>query len=116
MTPPAARMTVQWFVPQESAGAINSALNVLMVATRAQHGCANCSLSAQMGGRAGITYAEEWDTEADLISQLRSDRFAKLAQLMESATETPRVEFVVPSGVRGIDYAENVLSHTQEDP
>jgi quinol monooxygenase YgiN len=114
MAPQQARMSVQWFVPRGEMGAINSALHVLMVATRAEPGCLSCLLSTQLGDRAGFTYVEEWKTEEDLVMQLRSARFAKLAQLLESATERPRIEFSLPGGIRGIDYAEEVRGRQGE--
>jgi quinol monooxygenase YgiN len=107
-------MTVQWFVPRGEVGAINSALHVLMVATRAEPGCLSCLLSTQLGDRAGFTYVEEWKTEEDLAMQLRSVRFAKLAQLLESAMERPSIEFTLPGGTRGIDYAEEVRGRRGE--
>ena len=108
---PAVRMTAQWFVAAGEMGAINAALQSLMVATRAEPGCQGCYLATELGGRAGFTYVEEWKTEQDLMTQLRSDRFAKLAHLMESAIEHPRVEFNLPGGTRGFDYAEEVRGY-----
>jgi len=55
-----------------------------------------------------IHYLETWKTEADLRRQLRSDRFASLAELIEHATERPLIEFSLPDGLRGIEYAEEV--------
>jgi quinol monooxygenase YgiN len=108
MAPQKVRMTVKWLVPRGEMGAINVALHSLMVATRAEPGCLSCSLSSEMGERTGFTYVEEWKTEQDMGAQLRSVRFAKLAHLMESATEPPSVEFTLPGGTRGIEYAEEV--------
>jgi quinol monooxygenase YgiN len=114
MAPQGARMTVRWFVPSGEVGAINIAMQSLITATRAQPGCVSCSLSSQLGERARFTYVEEWRTEQDLKSQLRSERFAKLAHLMEGATERPTVEFVLPGGTRGMDYADEVHGHQGE--
>ena len=108
MAPQQVRMRVQWLVPRGEMGAINTALHSLMVATRAEPGCLGCFLSTEMGDRAGFSYLEEWKTEQDLIAQIRSDRFAKLAHLMESATEPPSVEFSLEGQTRGIEYAEEV--------
>jgi quinol monooxygenase YgiN len=102
------RMTVRWVVPGGEVGAINAALHTLMVATRAEPGCLGCSLSTDMGERPTFTYVEDWKLEQDLVSHLRSPRFAKLAQLIENATERPRIEFSLPGGIRGIEYAEEV--------
>jgi quinol monooxygenase YgiN len=107
-------MTMQWFVPPGEMGALNTALHALMVATREQRGCTSCSLSTNLGERAGFHYVEEWKTENDLITQLRSSRFEKLAHLIESATERPRIEFFLPGGTRGLDYAEEVRKRQGE--
>jgi quinol monooxygenase YgiN len=89
-------------------GAISAALNSLLSETRAQPGCMHCAFSTEMGARTAFTCIEEWATESDLISELRSNRFTQLAQLLESALERPRVEFSLPNGTRGIEYAEEV--------
>jgi quinol monooxygenase YgiN len=116
MTPQGVRMTVRWFVPGGEMAAITVAMQTLMTTTRAQPGCVSCSLSSQLGTKAGFTYVEEWKTEQDLKSQLRSERFAKLAHLMEGATERPTVEFTLPGGTRGMDYAEEVHGRQGEVP
>jgi quinol monooxygenase YgiN len=116
MLPPEARMTVQWFVPRGSVRAIGTALSDLLVMTRAEPGCTGCFLSTQMGEHAGFKYIEEWETESGLKRQLCSDRFAKLAQLLESATAPPHVEFSLPGGLRGLDYADAVRMSHEEAP
>lgn len=85
-----------------------SALQGLMISTRAQPGCAGCSLSTDMGTRVLITYVETWTSEEDLQHQLRSDTFRRLAELLEYSSEQPTIEFTVAGTVRGLDYAEEV--------
>jgi len=102
------RMTVSWIVLPQESGPIAAAVHELMLATRAERGCVNCDLSTHLGERARLLYVEEWREEIDLRRQLRSDRFAKLAELVERARERPRVEFELPGGARGLDYAEEV--------
>jgi quinol monooxygenase YgiN len=102
------RMTAQWRVPRAEMWAISAAIQSIMVATRAEPGCIGCSLSTRLEERAAFEYEEEWRTEDDLIVQLRSGRFTKLAHLMESATEQPKIEFTLPGGTRGLEYAEEV--------
>ena len=108
MTAPEARMTVTWSVARGEAGAISAALNSLLAETRAQPGCLNCTFTTQLGASTVLTCVEEWVAEADLMSELRSTRFTQFAQLLESALEPPRVEFSLPGGMRGIEYAEEV--------
>jgi len=104
----AVRMTADWTVSPGETELVGAAIQRLMITTRAQPGCVNCSLNTRLGGRTGFHYEEEWRTEDDLIKQLRTGEFAKLAHLMESAIERPCIEFLLPSGIRGMDYAEEV--------
>jgi quinol monooxygenase YgiN len=101
-------MTVSWKVPQGQARSVTAALQAVMMRTRAEPGCTGCSLSTEMGALVAIQYVENWQTENDLRRQIRSDRFATLAELMEQATEHPVIEFALPGTTRGIDYAEDV--------
>jgi quinol monooxygenase YgiN len=100
------RMTLEWFVPPGESGHILAALHALMVAARSEPGYVACQLSTEMGERAGFRYMEEWVAEEDLRHQIRSPRFSRLAELMEHAMEQPKIEFALPGGVRGLDYAE----------
>ena len=102
------RMSLQWFVPSGESGSITSALHALMVATRAEPGCVSCQLSTEVGRQVELRYVEEWKREEDLKRQLRSERFSRLAELIERATERPRIEFSVGSTVRGLEYAEEI--------
>jgi len=102
------RMILKWSVPQGESRPIVSALQGLMIATRAEPGCLGCSLSTDVRKNVLIHYTEEWTTENDLIRHLRSDRFAALAELMEHASEYPTVEFDLEGSTRGIDYAEEI--------
>jgi hypothetical protein len=56
-----------------------------------------------------VRYSEEWETEADLRRRLECHTFRELTALMDEATESPKVEFVLPSGTRGLDFAEEVM-------
>ena len=99
-------MTARWSVARGEMGAISAALNQLLSETRAQPGCLSCVFSTELGPRAAFTCIEDWETENDLITELRSGRFTQLAQLLESSLEAPRLEFALPGGTRGIEYAE----------
>ena len=79
-----------------------------MVSTSAEPGCVSCRLCTDVGPEAVISYVEEWKSEDDLKRQLKSERFAALAELMEHATRQPSIEFIVGDTSRGSDYAEEV--------
>jgi quinol monooxygenase YgiN len=101
-------MTVQWFVPPPEVRSIASALYSLMVEMRGERGWLRCQLTTEIGTRVELRYVEEWRDEKDLRRELRSDRFARLAGLIDQATEEPRVEFALGARYRGLDYAEEV--------
>jgi quinol monooxygenase YgiN len=101
-------MTVKWTVPSGESRPIVSALQQLMLSTRAEAGCAGCSLSTDVHKKVVVRYIEEWNSEDDLKRQLRSDRFAVLAELIEHASESPTIEFALPGSTRGVDYVEEI--------
>ena len=102
------RMTVRWCVPPGEAQSIAAALHPLMMKTRSEPGCTGCSFSTEMGALVVIQYIETWTTETDLRRQVQSNRFSNLAELIEHATEDPVIEFLLPEGSRGLEYAEEV--------
>jgi quinol monooxygenase YgiN len=102
------RMTARWCVPPGEAQSIAAAMHPLMMKTRSEPGCTGCSFSTEMGAMVVIQYNETWTSEADLRRQIQSNRFANLAELIEHATENPVIEFVLPGGSRGLEYAEEV--------
>jgi quinol monooxygenase YgiN len=101
-------MTLTWSVPPAESRPIAAALQVLMVAARAERGCLNCSMTTNMATQVTITYVEDWRTEDDLKRQVRSNRFTALAELLEQASGRPTVEFDVADATRGIEYAHQV--------
>jgi quinol monooxygenase YgiN len=108
MTESVVKMTVHWFVPLGESRSITDALHGIMIRARARRDCLGCSLATEAGPHVRVRYAEEWADEASLRRELRSDRFSTLAVLMESATEPPTVEIMLPGGTRGLDYVEEV--------
>ena len=103
-----ASLSVIWRVPSQTSHGIIDALQHLLPHTRAEPGCEGCQLTTELGEVVVIRYFEKWKSEADLQRQLRSDRFAAIAELMERAAEVPIVEFVLPGKIRQLDYADEV--------
>jgi quinol monooxygenase YgiN len=101
-------MTIQWLVPAGKARSMTEALHTLIASTRAQPGCIACSISADVAEKGKIRYSEEWQTEEALQRQFQTDRFRRLVALVEDATESPVIEFLLPGGNRGLDYVEEI--------
>ena len=110
MTALHASMTIQWLVPVGKARSMTEALHLLIASTRGEPGCIGCSVSADVGEKGKIRYSEEWQSEDALQRQFETDRFKSLVALVENATEPPVVEFLLPSGSRGLEYVEDVCS------
>jgi quinol monooxygenase YgiN len=108
MNTAAIRMALQWRVIPEETAAMMSALQTVLVRTRLERGCISCALSTEIGSRLEIRYVADWESEDDLQRHIRSSDFSKLAELMERGIEPPTIEFALPSGTRGMDYAEKI--------
>ena len=99
-------MVVEWDVASPQVRPVAAALHGVMLSTREQRGFLGCSLATEVGARVTLHYEESWATEEALQKQVRSERFAVLCRLIESAVSHPRVEFALPGGKRGFDYAQ----------
>jgi len=114
MVSPHVYMTVQWKLTPAEARRITEALHALMVAAHGERGYVNCSLSTELGDFAKLCYREDWQTEEDLQRQIQAPRFAKVAELIERASQAPRVQFHLSGVVRGLDYAEELLGRDRK--
>ena len=103
-----AKMTIEWSVPIGQARPLTTALHSLAADVRPTLGCVSCSVLTDFANRNVVRYVEEWQTEEDLRRRLQSDMFSVLAALIEGSLEHPKVEFVLPGGIRGLDFAEEV--------
>jgi quinol monooxygenase YgiN len=112
MEMPPIRMTLKWRVAPREGASVTSALQWLMERTRARPGCTRCSLSTDIGPRVEIRYTADWESERDLQREIRSTDFLQLAELMERATEAPTIEFALPNGIHGLEYAEKIRQRT----
>jgi len=101
-------MVLQWSISSAELRPIATFLQGLMVSTSAEPGCVSCRLCTDVGPETAISYVEEWKSEDDLKRQLKSERFAVLAELMEHASQQPSIEFIVGDTSRGPEYAEEV--------
>ena len=104
------RLTLSIVAAQGESWRLIDALRSLMVPTRRERGCLSCQLvlSSESSDPARISYSEDWSSEEALREQVRSERFSRLLELMECASETPQLQFQLPGGVRGLDYVAEV--------
>ena len=86
------------------------ALRSLMEPTRVEGGCTGCelALSAESDDPPHIRYVEDWSSEEELRTRVRSNRFLRLVAVMEEARSAPQLTFTLASGTRGLDYVAEV--------
>jgi quinol monooxygenase YgiN len=85
---------------------LGRALSSLLGPTQAEPGCISCLLY-QDWSDANVLYLESrWNTLSDLIQHIRSDRYKRLLLLMELGVETPTIEVLTVTDVRGLDFIE----------
>jgi quinol monooxygenase YgiN len=91
---------------------VTQALQTIMLPARLSRGCSRVELCAEVGRPDALCYMEEWDVEEELFVQLRVERFNRLLELMERASERPFLEFRFVTARRGLDYIESARSGT----
>ena len=84
------------------------ALAAVMFQARLDRGCVDCQIYAETGNPQSLCYTEEWATVQDLESQLRSQRFGMLLDIMETTPVAPSLEVRTISEQRGLDYVRAV--------
>ena len=83
-----------------------------MLPAHLSRGCSRVQLCAELEQSDALCYLEEWDLEEELFVELRTDRFRRLLELMECASEPPFLEFRFVTARRGLDYIESARSVT----
>jgi quinol monooxygenase YgiN len=99
---------VEWSVLPPQVDAVGTVLHALLAAIRGEPGCRVCTLGTDMGTLVTLRLREVWESEDALRQHLRSPRFETLASLLESGITQARVEFILPTGTRGFEYARGV--------
>jgi quinol monooxygenase YgiN len=95
-------------VPQLRMEELVRALKSLMVSARAERGLVGCNLYQRVENQTEFCYVEDWQTADDAESQMRSNRYTRLLALMETAAESPSLEFHTVSRTQGLDYLQEV--------
>ena len=72
--------------------------------------CRACWICQDLEDDHVFTYFVQWDTQEDLESHLRSERFRRLLPYIEMSVEPPVVSFGSIEDIRGIEFLVEVLS------
>ena len=102
------RLAVSLVAPVGGNQQLVHALRFLASPTRLEPGCLGCRVSTEDDDRLLVRYEEEWATEEAMRLHVRSERFTRFLEVLESALEPPEVKFDFVSETRGLDYVEEV--------
>jgi quinol monooxygenase YgiN len=102
------QMTVRLTATTGHAYQLVEALHALMRQTRGRGGCADAHIAADVDEANAFWYCEDWSDVQALESDMRSDRFSQLLELMETSARPPVMEFRVISGTQGLEYVTAV--------
>lgn len=97
---------------QRGAQSLLDACRFLMMSTRHEAGCVECSVWLE--GDTTVRYTEVWATETDLRRHVGSSQFTSLLSVVESATDA-RVQFDFVSTTRGLDYVAEVRQQMEHE-
>ena len=77
--------------------------------TEALAECRACWICQDVTNDHALIYLVQWDTQEDLESHLRSERFRRLLPYIEMSVKPPVVSFGNIEHIRGIEFLVEVL-------
>lgn len=102
------RLAVALAAPASGTDQLVHALRLLASPTSFEPGCLGCRVWTEETEEPTVRYIEEWATEDAMRLRVRSRRFTRLLEVLESAPTPPRVEFDFVTETRGLDYVAEV--------
>ncbi len=93
--------------PRRAVEAIK-ALRSITNAAQVERGFISSRIYQEAGNPEALCLEQDWNSEPELKSHIRSSCFTDLLMLMETALEAPRLEVHLVSLVHGFEYVEAV--------
>lgn len=76
---------------------------------RVERGCLSYRLYEDVEDRNTFVLMEEWNTQKDIESHIRTDNQGRLLELMDLLSEQPELQFNTVSHTAGMELIEEVL-------
>ena len=102
------RLAVALVAPASGTDQLLHALRLLASPTRIEPECLACRVWTDDGNRSMVRYVEEWASESAMRRRVRSRRFTRLLEVLESAERPPSIQFDFVTATRGLDYVAEV--------
>jgi quinol monooxygenase YgiN len=98
------RMTAQ---PRRAVEAVK-ALRCITIEAQVERGYLASRIYQEVGNPEALCLEEDWSSEPELKSHIRSSCFTELLLLMETAPDAPILEIRSVSSVHGLEYIEAI--------
>ena len=73
-----------------------------------EHGFRSSRIYQEVGNPGALCLEQDWNSEPELKSHIRSSCFTDLVMLMETALEAPMLQIHSVSETHGLEYVEGV--------
>ena len=101
--------TVRMIVQPERRQDLLETMRGMLEPARVERGCLSYRLYEDVEDRNTFALVEEWETQKDLESHIRTENQQRLLTLMDLLSEQPELRFNTVSNTAGMDLIENVL-------
>ncbi len=102
-------VTLKMIVQPERRSDLLETMRGMLEPARVERGCLSYRLYEDVEDRNTFVLVEEWKTQKDLESHIRTDNQRRLLALMDLLSEQPELRFNTVSHTAGMDLIENVL-------
>ena len=101
--------TLRMIVRPERRSDLLETMRGMLEPARVERGCLSYRLYEDVEDRNTFILVEEWKTQKDLESHIRTDNQRRLLALMDLLSEQPELRFDTVSDTAGMELIENVL-------
>ena len=101
--------TLKMIVQPERRSDLLETMQGMLEPSRVERGCLSYRLYEDVENRNAFVLLEEWATQKDLESHIRTENQRRLLALIDLLSEQPELQFNTVSHTAGMDLIENVL-------
>ena len=101
--------TLRMIVQPERRSDLLETMRGMLEPARVERGCLSYRLYEDVENINAFVLLEEWKTQQDIESHIRTDNQRRLLTLMDLLSEQPELRFNTVSHTAGMDLMENVL-------
>ena len=102
-------VTLRMIVQPERRSDLLETMRGMLEPARVERGCLSYRLYEDVENRNAFVLLEEWKTQKDLESHIRTDNQRRLLALIDLLSEQPELRFNTVSHTAGMNLIENVL-------